>query len=799
LSRFHFERAVTFDPSNAAAWNTLLVDARLDGDLERVADYLDERAAATEAPRAQSQLQAELAEVRRALGDEAGALEAWEASIAADPNNEAAARALLDLYVASERWNEAAGLCDQVLYAADRDGDFERLFAGRLQACLIAVRLDRPERALTMAIGAVRLRPDLPDVRHALVECAWTLRADPLVFNAVDVIVPFADTPASLATLSNDARAKLGEVLAFTGERDRAITIFEAVLAERPDNPMALGGLSGLRAARGESLSAWTLKRQLAETLSDEQARYEMLLETAEGFETKAMRPDLAAQVYEQARAMRPADRAMLHKLLAQYQTLEDWPRTFDVLRAIADADDDGPRKAKILMAMAQIAHGKLDDRMKAALLYDEALDVDSSRLEAFERVVRMLTEVKDWAALRVLYNRMLVRARGMNDPRLQHALQHQLGLIYRDRLGDREGAIAAFRAAVALRPDAEQDQSILRELLASAGQSNDAIAITLDRVRRDPLEPTPYPALFDLFRQGGYDDRAWCVASVMAHLGLAHAPAIAMHQAVWPTAIEHVPGSLGAQGWRRLLHPELDPTLTTIFEVMTGAVVEARVAQMGIRERLTHPGPALKQPAFLVHDVERACRLLGVSPPRLVASKTPPAIGIAMARPAALLVHVDSLPGFPRTLLAFWIGKRLAEVTPPLAARGLFRSVTELKDLVGAAVRVAGIGKRAPSDDALRAHLTREQQEQLGLAVERALAAGAALDVRRWSQLADLSASRAGLVLAGDVETARLALVRESQSPGDLGPREQMRELVGFFVSEEYVAVRGALGVALQ
>jgi hypothetical protein len=369
---------------------------------------------------------------------------------------------------------------------------------------------------------------------------------------------------------------------------------------------------------------------------------------------------------------------------------------------------------------------------------------------------------------------------------------------VYRDRLGDRDGAIAAFRAAVALRPEEEQDQAILRELLATSGQANDAIAITLDRVRRDPMDATPYPALFDLFVAGGYNDRAWCVASVMAHLGIVHAPATAFLQAVWPMPIEHIPGSLGADGWQRFLHPELDPTLTTIFEVMTGAAVDLRVAQMGMRERHAHPGPPLKQPAFLLHDIERACRLLGVVPPRLFASKLPPAIGVAAVRPASLLVHVDSLPGFPRNLLAFWIGKRLAEVTPPLSARGVFRSVSELKELVGAAARLVGVGKRSPSDDALRAHIRRDQQQALGLAVERALSVGAALDVRRWSQLADLSASRAGLLLAGDIETARLALLRESQSPGDLGPREQMRELVGFFLSEEYVQLRGILGVAL-
>src|SRR5258708_2592519 len=384
--------------------------------MARVAVYLDERAASTEGPRAQAHIYAELGIVRRGLGDHDGALDAWESAIAADPNNEAAARELLDLYVASERWHDAAALCEVALFAAERDGDTERLFVARRHACLIAVHTERPERALAMALQVFQMRPENPDVRRSLVGCAWTLRADPVVLDAIKAIAVIASTPTYVQALPPDARAQLGEVLALTGDRDRAIAIFEGLLVAQPDNPAALRGLSGLRAARGESIAAWTLKRKLAETITTDEERFQMLLETAEGFKTKANRPDLAAQVYEQARATRPHDRPLLHKLLALYQTLEDWPKVFDVLRAIADSDEDAPRKAKVLMAMGQIAHAKLDDAMTAVRLYEEALDVDPTQHDGFERVVRILTELEAWKGLARAYKRMLERAVAQGD-----------------------------------------------------------------------------------------------------------------------------------------------------------------------------------------------------------------------------------------------------------------------------------------------------------------------------------------------------------------------------------------------
>jgi len=798
-ARAHFDRAVTFDPTNAAAWNALLAEARRSGDMPRVARYLEKRAAATEGPRAQAQIFAELGTVKQSLGDELGALAAWESAIAADPNNETAARALLDSYVASSRWKEAAALCDPVVYAAERDGDTERLFTAWRQASIIAAHVGRHGRALAMALSAFNLRPEDSEVRQTLIECAWNMRADPQVLDAIGALGIIADDASE--GIPPPTRAMLGEILALTGERDRAIALFEGVLAEQPDNVAALGGLSGLRAARGESIPAWTLKRQLAETVTDDEERFKLLLETAEGFANKANRPDLAAEVYEKARLIHPHDHALLHKLLTLYQGLEDWRRVFDVLRAIADSDEDASRRAKVVMTMGQIAHRKLDDHVTAVGLYDEALTLDPARLDAFERIVRILTELKAWQSLERAYKRMLGRALGQDDPRLQHALFHQLGLVYRDRIGNREGAIASFRKAVELRPDDEQDQTILRELLETSGQAEGAVAITLDRVRRDPLDPAPYPALYDLLERSGYADSAWCVASVMGHLGVSHAPAAAHLSAVPPRPIEQIPGTLGAEGYRMLLHPDLDPTLTAIFEVMAAAAVEVHVAQLGFRERLAHPGPVFTQSEFLNEAVKGACRLLGVAPARMFLARVPPAIGVGVTRPPSLLVHPESLAGFPLNLLSFWIGKRLAELTPPLLARGLFRSIFELKELVAAAARIVQDpgDRQNRADDVWRNYIRKERYQDLSVAIERAFAAGGSLDVRRWSQLADLSSSRAGLVIAGDVETARLALVREGQSPGDLSPRDQMRELVAFFLSDDYAEMRRMLGVTLQ
>jgi hypothetical protein len=284
-----------------------------------------------------------------------------------------------------------------------------------------------------------------------------------------------------------------------------------------------------------------------------------------------------------------------------------------------------------------------------------------------------------------------------------------------------------------------------------------------------------------------------------MEHLGGLHDAAIELLELRPPPAIDQIEGNLGVDGYRWLLHPDLDPTLTTIFEVMSAAAVEVHLSQLGFRERLAHPGPSFTRSDFLNQAVKGICRILGLPPARLFASKSSPAITVAVTRPPSLLVHAESLAGVPLSQLAFWVAKRIAELTPPLFARALFRSVGELKDLVASAARIVREKEKlSRTDELLRNHIPKARYRDLAAAIDHALSAGA-LDVRRWSQLADLSSARAGLVIVGDVETVRRALVREGQSPGELAIADQMRELVTFFLSDEYSQIRAKLGVTVR
>ncbi len=797
-ARRQFERAVSADPSNQAAWNALLWDARADGDAARTERYLEERARKTETPRARASAYVELADARAKKGDNNGARRAFEEAAAADPTNETAAVALVTVLVEEGRYAEAEPLCEVAVAAAERDKDYDRLIMVRRAQARAATALGKPDRALAASLAAYQVRSDSLEIKEELVLAAMPMRAAPQILAAREALVAIADRPEGLSV---QARAGLADVLVLTGDADRAAVLYDDVLTEAPDHGSALVGLSQHHTASGNAVAALNLKRQIAQAIGDRDERFVALVAVAEAFAAKPGNEELAADVYEEARLLRPRDLPILHKLLALYPKLGKWASLFDVLRSIAESDADPARKAKTLYTMAQIAKEELADRGRALSLFEQALEVDPSQLAAFENIAAMLTEDRDWLGLEQMYKRMIARALagGEKELLLQHALYKQIGLVYRDRLGSPQQAIAAYQAAVHLDPKDEQGQTILRELLSNTGQGEGAVAVTLERVLREPLEPAPYPALFDLLSAQGVRDRALCVASAMGFLGIARPGAQGLRASYPQPPIEGIVLELGDDGYRELLHQELDPALTEIFEVVAPAVVDLAISRLPLRERLVHPGPALKGHDWLVNAVARAAAILGAPSPRVFQRKSPgPALVAAATKPPSFLAHPPALGGIGADVIAFLIGKRVFEVSPPLLARALCPSLTELKALAQSAARIA-TDQTEPGDLPLKERLKREDIARIGAAVQHAMAATGKLDVLNWSRRADVSACRAGLLLAGDLEAARNAIALEAQLSTDLTPREKMKDLVGWFLGDASAALRKRIGVSLR
>jgi hypothetical protein len=385
------------------------------------------------------------------------------------------------------------------------------------------------------------------------------------------------------------------------------------------------------------------------------------------------------------------------------------------------------------------------------------------------------------------------MRAIGGSDKKLQKALYTQAGLLARDRVGDLERAIAYFRAAAELDKDDIQIQTMLREALGMAGQLTGAAELALERIKKDPLVADGWGPLCDLYMQAQKYDRAWLCASVLEELGSLDATRAQIYHARRPAPLDAIKGRLDPEALGALLHPELDPLLTQLFQVVAPAVIELKLSRMTLRQRMAYPGSRASGSAPLVRAIASAAECLGVPTPKVYVGKPGPALAPATTRPPSLVAAPDALEGTLSNVMPFVAARHVFALTPPLLARAVCPTVTELTALVTMAVHTAH-GEASELKPFLKAY----EIADLGALIERARAVQGEIDVKRWSQLADLSASRAGLLLAGDLKLAHTALARETQSPGDLPLREQMRELSLFAISDAHGVLRQTLGIAI-
>ncbi len=805
-ARLHYERAVSADPTNLGAWEALQRLAEAAGDERRASQCIEQRAQHAPGPRQRAAALVELGAMQRRLGNERAARQAFESAIDADPANEAAAREVLEPWTREERWAEAAPLCELLVNAAIRDRDSEAHFTRLRLATRIHAALADADRAMAAALAAIDLRPEDPSAQADLVAVASQCRdKKALVAKAKPWLVRIAETDA---TLPADVLQRVGQLHRDDGDLDAAAVMFERARKLAPDDAALQKELAEVYLALGDFPRACKLKVDLARNATSEDAKFQQLVDAGEIWARQARELPQAALVFEEARQLKPLDHWLLHTLMWVYGELEDWDKLSNVLEGITRIQESPDRRIKSLYAMAQVVRDKVKDSLRAAELFDELLDMDRKRLDVFEELVRTRTEVKDWDGLERSYRKMIARVKDDGDRALGFALFHQLGLIYRDRIGDVERAYEALDAAARLRPEDQGVRKILTELLVVTDNVDNAVVRTRQAIDRNPHDPELYAELYELFLRLRAFDKAWCAVNVLSSMRELTEDERTFLLDYPPCELSQVPGQVVEQAWQsHIFHPDLDRTLTTLFATMTPAVARMRHAQQ--TQLVNAIGRPFTPAHSLFYEPVRAAfgngaEILGLRPPELLlgdpGSLVPfaPALspfGAVYVSPPAVEARADGI--------LYLVGKRLAELRPELTARAFFPSVSDLTSLLSAAVRVsrqeaAKDPQAAQLDASLLAVMTPEERDALRGVVLRAQMEGSRVDVRRWFQAADLSSMRAALLLSGDVEPARRMILGEPLSPADLTPREKLGELYKFAVSDTYADLRGAIGVAI-
>lgn len=770
------------------------------GDWAATARCIEAAAGREEGGKARAKLLVELAGLyEERLGDPARALGAYARAVEADPQCHEAALEVASLHAAAGRHEEVYELLAPL--SKNLHGcavGLKRQIRHRLGEA--AFRTGRDEEAISALTPGVGDEAPASVAMLLVSACFRAKRFQLLVERGRAVVAKHGEDlearqMAELHHMLGVAQRELGDV----GAAARA---FRRVLSVDAGHGPSLDALVDLESMRGRWEVVAELMESIAEHTADDEERVRVLERLGDLCRERLVQLPRAVAVYRAALRRRPDDHRVLHKLLDTHRQAGAWREAVEVLDRIAAIESRPEARSKILYTAAIILRDELRDVEASLSKLDEALDTDPANLKTFAAIDTMLTEARAFDRLERAYRKALKRVVGNGEVALERQLWHNLGLIYRDRLGDFPRAVDAFRMATRLAPDDRVGHRILGELFTRTDHRfADCIADQQALLDEDPERLGAYHALFELYARAGDALRARSAAAALVFLGEADA-AERDYVAGCRPAVLAPQRTVRGEHWARLRHPDLDPRVTFLFESFAEPLRKLRArrdADLGLDAHdQVDPGSSTRRIAGLFGGVTRYFRL-PIAPRLFITPERPGGLQhVAGSRPAASLCGSGPLAGFDAAQLEFLVAHHLADYQPDLSIRTVLARPSELATVLRTGMHIAG---HLQTGDGVAEHAERigpriEGRRMPGVVQACGAMAGRDLDriALRWLAAAELTACRAGFVVCRDLAAAASVLSDLPMDAAGLGARKRSRDLVRFSVSEAYFELAASL-----
>ena len=610
---------------------------------------------------------------------------------------------------------------------------------------------------------------------------------------------------------------RLGTIKNRQNEPRKALNYFEKALEVDPHHEETLVSVINLRAQANDWEGVIEAKRALVDITPEPDAQFGLWKDIGELYLEKLGNRDKAAQGYQSALDLRPEDYPTLHTLLDLYTNGKRWEDAIHVIDRIVEIESDGKRRSRYNYTAAVLLRDEIGAQDECVERFNMVLDDDSGMLKAFQAIDTLLTKNKDWKALERAYRKMLKRLPQEGNEPLKVTLWSNLAEIYRSRLQDYKASVAAYEVAARLEPENVDRHIKMAELYERLMEGNPtefvdaAVKEHQILIANEPFRYDSYHALFNIYFNAGQTDKAYCLASVLSFLKKATSQEESYVQEHRKDDFVMARQRLSEDTLRRhVFHPDQDLYLTGILGLIAPAVAAWRAVDLPGTLNPSEVIDVSIDPSLFSRMAKYTKDVLNVSQPDVYLRPNDPGDLTLMnikktgSIHPSIVVFQNLLRGKAESHLAFALGRYLMDLyLPHFCYVALDRSPQNLKQVFLACLRAVGMpvsGDTTALDQIAREITGRMQPaalDQLRSLIQKFIDAGGSTDVKRWAAAAELTSYRVGLLLCHDLRIAGQMISQEQSMLGSaMGPRDKIKELVLYSISEDYFTARRAIGV---
>lgn len=806
-----YKKALDAQPKNPAAWMALRAAYLARGDATSAVELMARTIESAEGNLAKARLYGEMAQLlREKLHDNDRAKEAATKAVDLDPTSMLGLLITGDIAFEAGRFIEASKSYESLANRVDAMPKEQGV--GLLIRYVDALsKIGGTEKAIGITKTLVGMAPDDP---AALMRAARVNLDANKAKEAADVyddlVKRFGDK------LPPDEKAEVmlrfGESKLKAGDPDGAIAPLNEAADLAPESPLPLQLLSKVYEAKKDYEEVVRLKNRRLDVVSGEE-RSALLLEIGDILATHINDRTRAAKSYVAALDERPDDRKILTKLMQLYSEEKDWGKLVEVVLKLASKVEDKKQKSKYLHTAAIVSWRQMGDLDKAAQFYDQVLDLDPSLDKALAESIELRRDKGDHEGVEKLLKIELEKATDKNDTAKMLETFDKLGVLYKDKLGWMGEAIDAYEAAQTLDPDNEARNELLAKLYASdpAQYLDKAVAAQVPILRRNPYKPDAYKLLRKLYTESKRADAAFCVCQALVNMNFAEPDEERFFRRMRGEGPAAAVEPLGDTEWSdSVLHRDADPLLTEIFAAIEPAVVKKNGQPLeALGYQLAYAVDLARHPYPMSQTINYAAGVLGMAPPITFQNPNDPSgISFLHAHTPGIVLGAAALAAeLPTQAAAFIAARHLSYYRPGLYIRHLVPTGTGLRAWLFAAIKLITPafpianelqGPVKENLSVIEGAIVGPAREVLASAVTKLLQAGA-IDLKKWVAGIDLSADRAGFIVANDLELCNEMIKAADEASSAVPQKERLKELTLFAVSEEYFGVRRKLGINID